>query len=362
MVSDISIPTATSSSFLDFAELGKEVSVDQIERELKQLWVHDGADARASLMNFAIYSEDRDTLSHNSTLLSTITLEHACRALLICNLQSCSLEESPVRAWITAHCQLRDGKKSVCSEQLSFLLQCDGNRHVRNIVFSHLDSDLPLVFWWQGELNDNFEDRLFSVIDRLIIDSADWEDPLDGFRRLKAAYEDDSSRFAANDLAWSRTHKMRRALSDCFENASYAAELNSLKEIRLVYGPKGKIPALMLAAWVAQQLGLDSDQGKGFVDSKGAPVSLKLEQQPSSSTVGSLLLTTENGSFELRRDMGVPFIKTIAHLGDQTSEDLIPAERDKRSAHISAQLERAGNNSLYFPMVSVLEGMLKAGL
>lgn len=225
-------------------------------------------------------------------------------------------------------------------------------------MFSHLDSDLPLVFWWQGELNDNFEDRLFSVIDRLVIDSADWSDPLAGFARLKKAHQDGSSRFSTNDLAWSRSHKMRRALSDCFDDKISLAELPSLSEISIVHGTKGKIPALMLAAWIAQRAGLSPAGEMQFRSQDGRSVPLLLESDDASSTIGVLTLRTTRGFFVLRRDVGIPFIATRVEIGDHLVEDLIPATRDRRSAHVCAQLEQAGNNQLYFPIIDVLEEML----
>ncbi len=338
--------------------LGKEVSVADIRTELQGLWAADGAGTRASLINFAIYNEAENTLEPNSRLLASITREHACRALLINNVQSCTPGEEPVRAWITAHCQLRGGSKSVCSEQLSFLLQCGGTRHVRNIVFAHLDSDLPLVFWWQGELNEHFEDRLYSVIDRLIIDSADWNDPLDGFKRLNDALQDTSSRFCINDLAWSRTEKLRRALSDCFEDRAALAQLSELSCISIVHGPHGRIPATLLAAWIAQQTNLVPTGPRTLVSAAGRNVQLELRTEDSASTVGCLTLSSAGGRFTFERDVGFPFIRSRIEIGGRINEQLIPAPRDRRSTLVSDQLGHAGSMHSCFPNMSLLEPLL----
>jgi hypothetical protein len=84
--------------------------------------------------------------------------------------------ESPdVRAWITAHCQLGDGgNRHICSEQLAFLVRGCGHNVVANTLFAHVDSDLPLTLWWQGEFSGNWEPYLFTEIDRLMIDSSEW--------------------------------------------------------------------------------------------------------------------------------------------------------------------------------------------
>ena len=54
-------------------ELGLEVPVGAIEKELKTLWEADEARTNASLMNLAIYSEDAAALGRNSELIGELT-------------------------------------------------------------------------------------------------------------------------------------------------------------------------------------------------------------------------------------------------------------------------------------------------
>ena len=147
------------------AALGEEVPLREIDGRLKKLWESNKAMSRASLMNFAIYAECPDSLAKNTEVIREVTREHACRALLI------AVEpgdgEPGVRAWITAHCQLGDGgKKHVCSEQVSFLIHGCGSTVVANTLFGHVDSDLPLTLWWQGDFSGNWEPWLFTEINR----------------------------------------------------------------------------------------------------------------------------------------------------------------------------------------------------
>ena len=101
-------------------ELGIEVPVSSIEKELRKLWEQDDAQSNASLMNLAIYSEKEGSLVENSKIIYNLTSEHACRAILVeINDRT---EEAGLRAWITAHCHLAGGKKSVCCEQIAFHL------------------------------------------------------------------------------------------------------------------------------------------------------------------------------------------------------------------------------------------------
>ena len=142
--------------------LGKEVAIADVDKELRLLWEEDKASTNASLINLAVYSEQKGAIIKNSEHVQIITREHACRAILI-GIDRNNPDAS-IRAWITAHCHLSHGRKSVCCEQIAFQLTGKSTGRLRNTVFSHLNSDLPLVFWWQGELSSLFSERLYPLM------------------------------------------------------------------------------------------------------------------------------------------------------------------------------------------------------
>src|SRR5437016_9462746 len=87
---------------------------------------------RASLINFAVYSEKPDSLEKNTQLIARIAENHACRALVIgANRNS---KENRVEAWVNAHCHVsRAGNKQICSEQLSFSLEGQAEEHTSEL-------------------------------------------------------------------------------------------------------------------------------------------------------------------------------------------------------------------------------------
>ena len=163
------MPAETSS-------LGIAVEIGKIDRELKRLWAEGaGVKTRASLINLAIYSERPGSLPENTRLICEITEDHACRAIVI--EANSAAKGNRVEAWINVHCHVsRAGSRQVCSEQLSFLLDGPSARLLPNIVFSQLDSDLPLYLWWQGEFSDPMDPQLWAWVDRVIYDSQSWKD------------------------------------------------------------------------------------------------------------------------------------------------------------------------------------------
>ena len=75
-------------------------------------------------MNFAIYSEYPDTRAKNTEGIREITREHACRAMLIAG-PPCDSRTGVLGSRRTANCTSRAGSKTVCCEQITFLLEGD---------------------------------------------------------------------------------------------------------------------------------------------------------------------------------------------------------------------------------------------
>lgn len=247
----------------ELSGLGLEVAVGAIEAELNRLWDADDTRTKASLMNLAVYSERAGSLLENSVAIQTLTREHACRAILIG--MDREAPEVSLRSWITAHCHLAEGKKSVCCEQVSFLMSGRVMGRLRNTVFAHLASDLPLVFWWQGELSSLFEADLYRQIDRFVFDSASWSDLTGDYGQIQGAAEDRQARMVMQDLSWTRSYHFRLAVAALFDDLLAQRALESMDAVMLCSDPGQRPAALLLMAWLATQAGWSissRDEGK----------------------------------------------------------------------------------------------------
>lgn len=349
---------------MDYSFLGKQVDLGRIDGELRQLWETDDASTKASLVNFALYNEDPRALADNHSLVARLTREHACRALLIAVDRGKTTPAA--RAWITAHCQLSNGDRAICSEQLAFLLDAGGAEMIRNVVFAHLDSDLPLVFWWQGDFSDAFEDRLYSIIDRLIIDSGSWSrDPAGQFARLQAAHEDPSSRFVVNDISWTRSFHMRQGLAHCFEDTPSLNALPTVDRLRLAVAGHRRVAGLMLVAWIAARL------GRGIVIARGnvrltssqpdlPDIRVEVANDPAADVcIGSLELSGPQCRFLLQHDPGGSHLQILSATPGHEMRHVIPADHEDEADLVSEQLQRAGVNRLYFEMIPGLRRLLE---
>lgn len=345
-------------------DLGTEVAPPQVESELKRFFSSDKAVTRASLMNFSIYSEDPAALKENTRLISDVTREHACRALLVT--VDPGQAEFRVRSWVTAHCSTgRSGGKSVCSEQITFLVHGRSPSLISNIILARLDSDLPLVFWWQGHFSENFEPALYHWIDRLVIDSATWTDPRQEFAILRRAYLEKSSRFSVMDLAWTRVLQLRLALAACFDEQEALRELPLMQTVTIQHGSTQGMAAKMFAAWMASQADwkwvAQLPTGTSlFRSANGQEITFHFQAIDSPLCVTEVQLMSPQATITLTRDAQCGFIKGRCRLPGKTTEQLTPSTISTPVELVIERLRRGCNNKLYFGLLETVLKMLPA--
>lgn len=323
------------------SRLGLETPINRIGRSLNQLWEGDEAKTRASLVNLAVYTEDSATLLDANDVLEKIAAEHACRAMLILALPQ--VQEPRARSWIQALCRPYQGKQAVCSEQITFVLEGGNALQVQNLVFAHLDSDLPLVVWWQADLTQNFEERFYSRIDTLIIDSSRWSDPARQFDALLAVKAENTD-LDIRDLAWTRSHFMRTALASCFQDASARQNLSKVRTLRISYLRGQRSTALLLAAWINRRL--------------ETSLEIDLIEKESGPALQSLVLEGEGVRGEIRRDCDSRFIHVCSTCGGHSHQELLPADVDSDAELVNEQLSRYRGSSLYSGMLPFVRSML----
>jgi glucose-6-phosphate dehydrogenase assembly protein OpcA len=335
-----------------YAELGKEVPVSQIDHELRTLWEQDDARTNASLMNLVVYAERKNGLLENSRIIGDLTRDNACRAILV---EINRDEEASLRAWITAHCHLSHGQKSVCCEQIAFRLTGHVTGRFRNTVFSHLNSDLPLIFWWQGELSEVFTERLASVIDRLIVDSSSWTDVKSGFARIFEA-SSGSTALVVQDLAWTRCWQYRVGIAGLFDDSVAQAMLGEIERIRITHSPHDRNTALQLLAWLAVQAGWKIAGPSAFETKEGRRITAEIESSASSAPLGLVELSAPCGTVRISREKDASHILREIESGDYKVSSLSPADPDSPEGLVACQLSRGGKNSLF---LKILPSFLK---
>jgi glucose-6-phosphate dehydrogenase assembly protein OpcA len=335
----------------EISAVGLPVEIPQINRELKKLWEQSVGDAtRASLINLAIYSEEPDSLGRNTGLISQITEDHACRALVI--MANRAARESRVQAWINAHCHVtRAGKKQVCSEQISFALEGPCASLLPNIVFSHLDSDLPLYLWWQGEFHDPMDPQLLAWVDRLIYDSQGWSDFDEQLHLVEAAQEAANNRVVLCDLNWTRIVYVRLALAQFFDHPDSHRHLLEVERLEIDHAPEYRSTALLLAGWLAAQLGwtveeITEDRFHLFSPTCEA-IEVRLNQKQG-EPIGRCQLTCRERDFCVMHKAGADLLEVCYEAtGRATTRQSMPAGGNNPVDLMKQELMRGGPHRVY---------------
>lgn len=336
----------------DITRLGMEVPLARVDKALKELWDQDSAKTRASLINFAIYTEEASALAHNMELLESITAEHACRAILILNQPNA--EPPRARAFINALCRPYQGQQVICSEQIAFLLDQGNAQSIQNIVFAHLDSDLPLIVWWQGTLTRDFDEHLYSRIDTLIIDSASWQNPSLELAALAAALNSETADFDVRDLSWTRSHFLRMALAGCFQDAYALAQIPSITTIEIAHAHGQRMTALLLGAWIADRLGGIPAEGLRFFRPDGSEILVQFQENEFGPALQSLAITGPQIRIRILRDADSDFVHLCTSCPGHENEETYPADVETEAELIGEQLSRAGGRTLYASIVPLL--------
>jgi len=335
--------------------LGMEVPVDKIETELRKLWEMDEARTNASMMNLVLYSEQDGDLNENSEVIREVTREHACRALLIALDRDAS--DVSVRAWITAHCHLAHGQKSVCCEQIAFHLTGRSTGRFRNTIFAHLQSDLPLIFWWQGSLSSNFSESLYRRIDRLVVDSSSWSDPSAQFAKIAEAI--DETQLVVQDLAWTRTYHFRLAVASIYDDLMAEGSLAAVSRLKIEANPDHFVSALQLLAWFAEMAGwkraedlVVDDESVGsyrFENQNGNLLDAEILLVEGSAPLGRIEVVSDSVTISVSGEAGAKYLHHQLVCSESKHEIDIhgPADSDVIADLLADQLSRGGKNSLF---------------
>lgn len=343
--------------------LGIPVEIAAIDGELRKLWEADEASTNASLMNFLVYTEDPHELTANSKMIQKLTREHACRAVLIA--MDRKAPKPSVAAWITAHCHLAHGKKSICSEQISFLLSGYSFGRFRNTVFAHLNSDLPLVFWWQGEISDLFEERLYSILDRFIFDSSTWSNPTEGFAKIMEAREQTNDHMVTQDLSWTRSYHYRLAIAGLFDDPAAERSFYEIEEVNIVAQKSQRTSALLLLAWVTEQAGwktglelgliaeTNPENGESFLfeSKEGRNIVAKITWDDDGAPLSLLSIKSPDCEVKVSRQEGTSHLCQAICTAGHCLNVSGPADADDPEGLVADQLSRGGKNSLFLRML-----------
>ncbi len=276
-------------------EADVRVDVTAIEKHLAELWrsskeVADEVLTRAALWNVVAHTCTSETHAQADETLGKASEAVPQRTIIV---RANPAAPPELSAWISANCHLVGGGKQVCSEEISIVAGGDRVHRVPPIVNALLIPDMPVAVWWLGDLPNEHEDYVISLLepaDRLIVDSVHFDSPADLILVDRVA---SMTTTTPADLNWERLEEWRRATAMMFDPPHMRSRLESIRRVRVVAATSDRdyfgesVEALLYASWLSAQVGHHVD-AQGKVEGSLGSIDYVIERRMQESGVGGI--------------------------------------------------------------------------
>jgi glucose-6-phosphate dehydrogenase assembly protein OpcA len=286
----------------------QDTNPDAIEAALRELLrerhAANEALAPARVINLIVIV-DREWKGEIANRLDRAGRYHGSRTVL------CAVEEkrTTLDAVATVSYQEPQGSSlGVMHESVEIDLGPEHLRALQTICDPVLVSELPPVLW-SPHGHPEAVDAVCPLIDVMLLDSDDIDDPVDAFARAermrKHAY--------LVDLAWLRTTPWRERLAATFDLPERLEALRDIEELEIRHRETSMASALLLAGWLSSRLRWershlrlwDGRLASGAASENGdVIVSLQTAEQESPGLAGVTVSTANGTSLSLQRGNG----------------------------------------------------------
>lgn len=226
------------------AEDVRLADVDRALAELRAEAAKDSPSMRTSVMTHLAWVPER-WLDRARAALEGMGERHPSRTILL--LPEPDAGESRIDAAVALETYDVPGSdRKVVTEVIELTLRGSRAKAPASIVLPFLIPDLPVFIRWRGlpAWGSQELDQLLGIVDRLIVDSTEWDDLPVAYGHLVGLFE----RVAVSDIAWARTSRWRHLLASLWPDI---ADVNRIR----VRGTEAQ--ALLLCGWLRSRLGRD---------------------------------------------------------------------------------------------------------
>ena len=253
-------------------EFEKTFRVAVVEKRLAELWAETTTQAddeekallRARVANLLVFLSSEEALSEASEWVQPLTAAHPGRVLLV--MAARDAEDHDIQVAVTSLCQedKRTGARRLCGEQVTLKAHGKFVVELPSAALPLLVSDLLTFVYWRDVLNpdDEIFRKVLVACDRLIIDSAEFREPLRELAFIHQLFQRETLRHVGvSDLNWERLTLWRALLADFYDVPEYQELLAEIDSVRIDYvGPQSQTEsvapqALLLTGWLGTRLG-----------------------------------------------------------------------------------------------------------
>jgi glucose-6-phosphate dehydrogenase assembly protein OpcA len=374
--------------------LGKTLDVQVVEQELAALWLGStgapGADdetavLRARAANLLVFVSNDRSLEEVHGLLQELTAVHPSRVLTL--LGESDATDNDIEMFVSALSQKEKlaGLKRLCCEEVTLKAQGNFVAELPSAALPLLVSDLPTFLWWRSVI-DNSEkvfSNLLHASDRLIVDSAEFEQPAGELLAINKIFQQDvETTVGISDLNWARLTSWRGLLADFYDVTEYRAALEKTDNVRISYVPpqadaKAIAPqALLMAGWLASRLRwtiLDEPatraEGRTVFEvgnQRGQTITVELQRnneagiKPGRLARVELQSIADGSAFKVERSPDLERVLTEANLGSDVQRGRVLPVRNRSTAQLlSREMEILCNDQIYQEALAVAATLIE---
>jgi glucose-6-phosphate dehydrogenase assembly protein OpcA len=238
------------------------ITSSQIEKELLNFWIDSENKVspkksfqRIYTTNVVVYTSKHLFGHYAENSLGELSTRHPGRYILI--RPANDLNTDPVRFFISGHFQIGDkNEKRNCCEIIKLVSHSPILNQMYSFASSLLMPDLPLEFWWIGQIpqNDLFFSKMSSIADRIWVDSQIFENPLWDLKNFELSSRKYNKDILLGDLNWIRIYRWREIIAELFDGA-WSRYLLRIKNITIKFGEGfSSFRGLLMACWMAVNL------------------------------------------------------------------------------------------------------------
>ena len=251
-------------------KVGETFDIEAIERALAGAWQataaegeSEGALLRARAANLIVFLPNDAALAETHQGIAELTESHPCRVLVLVGDRDAHGKD--IEVYVSSRCpEKRTESSFLCCEEITLSAAGEFVSELPSAAIPLLIPDLPVFLWWRDvlHLDEKLFEKLLAAGDRLIIDSADFQDSSRDFAALARVLEAGANEATAvSDINWERLTPWRASLANFYDVPTYREELDRINRVRIEYVGQGSsseflaAQALLIAGWLASRLG-----------------------------------------------------------------------------------------------------------
>ena len=336
------------------------VDVTAIEKSLSELWRGEKKEGDHAVTRAALWNVVAHTSSSDQHAMASETL---CRAASAVPQRTIVVRANPsadadLASWISANCHRVGDSQQVCSEEIAIVAGGEYIHRVPPVVNALLIPDMPVAVWWLGDLPNEHEayvESLLEPADRMIIDSVYFDSPADLALVSRVAAQTTTE---PADLNWVRLEEWRAAAASVFDPASMRGRLRGIRRVRVTAAASSdyfgqSVGSLLFAAWLTAQAGRGGDEES---------IEYRFERQDAGEAggVAAVEIGFDDGStasIARDRERGV----LVANVGGEVTvpESVTRSQQQRTDDLIVRQLKRTGGDRVLVKTLPVAVKLAK---